>query len=157
MRTKYQLPRFRNLLDVYEEGAGAKNSWKKTEGLRIGTSIGSTSLPPGWEEGKDICTTSAVICYLGIFLGADEETCAKWKKRTTDRIRDKVTTWREKRMPATRGGRGTALRNSILGSPSMVPSGKPGPSKHRSYDGSLPAKRKLELLRQPHRQIKLLN
>ena len=36
LRDADQLPRFRQLLEVYEEGAGALNSWEKTEALRIG-------------------------------------------------------------------------------------------------------------------------
>ena len=63
-----QLPRFKELLEVYEEGAGALNSWEKTEGMRIGSSIGETTLPTGWKEGEDIVTSSGVIRYLGIFL-----------------------------------------------------------------------------------------
>ena len=114
LKDENQLPRFKELLEIYVEGSGAKNSWKKTEGMRLGSSKGSNRLPEGWIEGKDICTQSGLIRYLGIFLGAPEQVAKKWKQRTSDRIQKKATMWREKRMPATRAGRGTALKNSIL-------------------------------------------
>ena len=109
-----QLPRFKQLLEIYEEGAGALNSWEKTEGMRIGSSVGETTLPTGWKEGEDIVTSSGVIRYLGIFLGTNDEVAKKWLQRTTKRIKDKANIWRERRMPKTRAGRGTALKNSIL-------------------------------------------
>ena len=114
LRDADQLPRFRQLLEVYEEGAGALNSWEKTEALRIGSLVGDHYLPPGWEEGKDIRTTTGVIRYLGIFLGAPERVAEEWIKRTTKRMQQKANLWRTRRMPGTRAGRGTALRNSIL-------------------------------------------
>ena len=55
-----------------------------------------------------------MIRYLGIYLGADEHVAREWVKRTTKRIRQKADVWRARRMPGTRGGRVTALRNSIL-------------------------------------------
>ena len=104
-----QLPRFKQLLEIYEEGAGALNSWEKTEGMRIGSSVGETTLPKGWKEGEDMVTSSGVIRYLGIYLGTTDEVANKWLQRTTKRIKDKANTWREKRMPKTRAGRVTAL------------------------------------------------
>ena len=114
LRDADQLPRFRQLLEVYEEGAGALNSWAKTEALRIGSLVGSEYLPEGWQEGRDISTQAGVIRYLGVFLGTTDRVAAEWEKRTTTRIRRKADVWRERRMPVTRAGRGTALRNSIL-------------------------------------------
>ena len=114
LRDADQLPRFRQLLEVYEEGAGALNSWEKTEALRIGSLEGDQYLPEGWQEGRDISTKKTVIRYLGVYLGAEEHVACEWVKRTTKRMRQRADLWRERRMPGTRGGRGTALRNSIL-------------------------------------------
>jgi hypothetical protein len=54
--------------------------------MRLGSSKGSNRLPEGWIEGKDICTQSGLIRYLGIFLGAPEQIAKKLKQRTSDRI-----------------------------------------------------------------------
>ena len=119
-----QLTRFRQLLDTYCEGAGAKNSWEKTVGLRVGAERGKNDLPEGWEEGRDInCspemqiggeTVRGVIRYLGVFLGAPEGVAKAWLDKTCARISQRSEAWRERSMPRTRGGRAVALRNSIL-------------------------------------------
>ena len=41
LRDEDELPAFRQLLRVYERGAGAQNSWPKTHGMRIGSLRGS--------------------------------------------------------------------------------------------------------------------
>ena len=124
LRDTEQLTRFRTLLDTYCEGAGAMNSWEKTIGLQIGSSEDAVTLPDGWEEGRDITcspsvkingkTVEGVLRYLGIFLGTKPAVAQVWAERTTERIEERANRWRERRMPATRTGRGVALRNSIL-------------------------------------------
>ena len=94
-----QLPRFKQLLEIYEEGAGALSSWEKTEGMRIGSSIGETTLPKGWKEGEDIVTSSGVIRYLGIYLGTTDEVASKWLQRTTKESRTKQTHGERKECP----------------------------------------------------------
>ena len=64
------MPRFRELLKIYEQGSGAKNSWEKTFALRLGALRLSNALPSGWIEGRDINFIGAAQRYLGIFLGA---------------------------------------------------------------------------------------
>ena len=83
----------KELLGVYERGSGARNSWGKTAGLRVGSLRGSTYLPDGWVEGRDIRTQDPVIRYLGVFLGAREEVARKFLARTTQRIEDRLRIW----------------------------------------------------------------
>ena len=119
-----QLTRFKALLEVYCDGAGALNSWEKTVGLRVGGEQESDNLPEGWTEGVDISTNptlrvgertvSGIIRYLGIFLGAPAAVSEAWLARTCERISERAIQWRTKRMPHTRDGRAIALRNSIL-------------------------------------------
>ena len=107
-----QLDRFKTLLSIYEVGSGAKNSWEKTEGIRLNG--GGGDLPAGWIEGVNITLDKTVTRYLGIYLGTTEATAKEWHKKTTQRIQDKAKIWRERSMPKTREGRCVALRNSIL-------------------------------------------
>ena len=93
-------------------------------GLRVGSEREKHDLPEGWEEGKDIdCNpevkiggeaVKGVVRYLGVFLGKPEGVARAWLRKTCDRVARKSETWRERSMPKTRGGRATALRNSIL-------------------------------------------
>ena len=53
LRNPAHLTRFRELLEIYCNGAGAKNSWEKTIGLALGDARG-VPLPEGWTEGVDI-------------------------------------------------------------------------------------------------------
>ena len=66
MESTLRLDRIRALLDVYEEGSGAKNSWEKTNGLRVGPLRGDATLPEGWREGENIVTTSDTVAGLSV-------------------------------------------------------------------------------------------
>ena len=78
LKDEDQLVPFKKLLHIYEHGTGAKNSWPKTHGLRVGALRESTYLSAGWMKGRDINTDTTLIKYLGIFLGVPEETAQKW-------------------------------------------------------------------------------
>ena len=83
--------------------------------MRLGSSKGSNRLPEGWIEGKDICTQSGLIRYLGIFLEAPEKIAKHGNKELViESKKGNNVVRKEKIMPATRAGRGTALKNSIL-------------------------------------------
>ena len=61
LRDESQLPRFKELLEVYEEGAGAVNSWEKTHGMRVGTLRDSTNrLPDCVPRGRCIFASARV-------------------------------------------------------------------------------------------------
>jgi ribonuclease HI len=116
LRSAAYLPAFRrDILAVYELGAGALNSWEKTYGWHLGPNAANSALPDGWTEGIDItCSRNKVLRYLGIFMGTDEQIETAWHSRTTTKMSDRVKLWRERGMPGTREGRCVALRNSIL-------------------------------------------
>ena len=116
LRHPNYLPAFkRDVLCVYERGAGAQNSWPKTFGWHLGPLAEQRMLPDGWVEGRDItCEREAALRYLGTFLGTDPQQIRAWNKRTTERIESRIEMWRSRGMPATREGRCVALRNSIL-------------------------------------------
>ena len=114
LRNADELPAFRELLRIYETGAGAKNSWAKTHGLRVGSLRGSTHLPQGWQEGRDINTKDAIIRYLGIFLGASEDVARKWEAKVTAKMEARFNRWVGKGAPATRTGRNIVIRNSCF-------------------------------------------
>ena len=110
------LPTFkRDVLEIFELGAGALNSWSKTFVWHVGPLTRTRPLPAGWIEGRDIaCSQETALRYLGVFLGTNKQQLAAYEARTTKRIEDRATLWRERGMPTTREGRCIALRNSIL-------------------------------------------
>ena len=55
LKNTQQLTLFKPLLTTYENGSGAKNSWEKSLGIRLGALATENTLPEGWIEGKDIC------------------------------------------------------------------------------------------------------
>ena len=116
LRSASYLPTFKkDILTVYEQGAGALNSWEKTFGWHLGPHADTPSLPDGWVEGRDItCDRKKVLRYLGVFMGDDSQIHEAYQLRTTDRMTDRVRMWRERGTPSTREGRCVALRNSIL-------------------------------------------
>ena len=114
LRDADQLDRFKELLFIYEDGSGAVNSWEKTCALRVGSLRDDEYLPEGWEDGVNIDCSSALIRYLGIFLGADEAVAKQWEEKTTKRVRERLNLWRERGVPMTRAGRNVVIRNSVL-------------------------------------------
>ena len=110
------LPAFReDVLEVYERGAGARNSWPKTFGWHVGPLAVLRPLPDGWIEGRDItCDRTAALRYLGVYLGTDEQQLQAWAARTSGRISKRAQLWIDRGLPSTREGRCIALRNSIL-------------------------------------------
>ena len=114
LQDEQQLPRFRELLKIYEQGSGAKNSWEKTFALRLGALRLSNTLPSGWIEGRDINFIGAAQRYLGIFLGAPVAVANEWERRTTKRVRDRYNLWRERGRPTTLAGCNVVIRNSVL-------------------------------------------
>ena len=76
LRDENQLPKFRELLGVYEEGSDARNSWDKTFALRTGKLRGRNTLPAGWQEGRDINCDPQSLRYLGTYEG-NPDACAK--------------------------------------------------------------------------------
>jgi hypothetical protein len=114
LRNEDELPPFKVLLSVYETGAGARNSWPKTFGLREGSLINSEHLPEGWEEGVHINTQEACIRYLGVFLGTPERVAAKWHLKTTAKIKAKFSKWRASSMPRSIRGRNLVIKNSAM-------------------------------------------
>ena len=110
-----QMPKMRYFTDIYEEGSDGMNSWEKTCMSRIGSLKGSKHMPEGWKEGETILCDPPVQRYLGVYMGRDLEACVRaWCKRSTERVAARAARWKERGMPVTRGGRCTALGNSIL-------------------------------------------
>ena len=121
LRDADQLPTFRSLLHIYEQGSGARNSWPKTHMLRVGALRDSDYLPPGWVDSKDevagqtsVDCSGAVIRYLGIFLGAPEQVARKWHERVTQKMERRMTEWAQRGMPRTREGRNVVTKNSVF-------------------------------------------
>ena len=113
LRDADELPAFKRLLNVYERGSGAQNSWEKTHAIRVGSLRDSEYLPEGWVEGRDISTRDAVVRYLGIFLGASTEVAAAWKKKVTEKMKKRYNRWYARGVPATRRGRNLVIRNHV--------------------------------------------
>ena len=113
LRDEDELPAFRQLLRVYERGAGAQNSWPKTHGMRVGALRDSQHLPTGWVEGRDINTSAATVRYLGIFLGASERVAKEWEKKVTAKMQQRYDRWVSRGAPTTRRGRNIVIRNHV--------------------------------------------
>ena len=113
LRNTRQLNEFKRLLNIYEDGSGALNSWSKTFGMRVGSLRDSTDLPQGWEEGRDINTTSPLIRYLGIFLGAPERIARKWEETVTAKMEKRYERWVGRGMPRSRRGRNIVIKNHV--------------------------------------------
>ena len=109
-----QLTLFKPLLTIYENGSGAKNSWDKSLGIRLGSIQNETSLPPGWEEGIDIVTKSNVMRYLGTYLGEKNSVKTSYDDKTIKKVIKKTNIWKERGIPRSREGKFIAMRNSIL-------------------------------------------
>ena len=125
LRNADQLGVFRDLLRIYEKGAGALNSWEKTNGMRVGSLRGDTYLPVGWVDSVEHTTddtrqginchdTVHVVRYLGVFLGAPETVAREWQKRITEKMYARFGRWRERGLPRTRCGRNIVIRNSVF-------------------------------------------
>ena len=69
------------------------NSWEKTHGMRVGSLRGSSYLPEGWVEGRDINTADSTVRYLGIFLGAPTEVARTWEKKVIKKIEARFDRW----------------------------------------------------------------
>jgi len=114
LETEDELPHFKNLLNIYEDGADALNSWPKTFAMRVGSLRESDHLPEGWEEGRDIITNTTDIRYLGIFLGTAENVAKRWHDKVTAKIRERYTRWTAAGTPKTIGGRNIVIKSSVM-------------------------------------------
>jgi ribonuclease HI len=113
LRDERELPAFSQLLNIYERGAGAVNSWEKTHGMRVGTLRESEQLPEGWVEGQNINTRDAAVRYLGIFLGCKERVARAWEEKVSAQMRQRYDRWISRGAPATRRGRNLVIRNHV--------------------------------------------
>ena len=116
LRNASQLPRFRAMLEIYESGSGARNSWgEKTQGVRIGRSRDPDEdpLPPAWDPTL-VNFSSPTVRTLGTFLGLTPGVAAAWDKKITLRIRQRFEAWKRTRLPSSIYGRSLAIKNSVL-------------------------------------------
>ena len=109
LRSTRELPLFKQLLGVYEDGSGSRNNWSKTEGLLV---RGSAVLPGGWN--KDHAVLKTAITTLGIVIGACAPVSAQWDKKVRQGVRDKLAEWRSRRVPTTSYGRNLVVKNSAM-------------------------------------------
>ena len=116
LRDASQLPAFKRILQVYEKGSGALNSWgAKTQGLRIGASRDEAAdpFPDGWDP-ELVSFSSGAVRTLGVFLGAPQAVAHEWHKKITARISARLSDWRRTRPPSTLYGKSLALKSSVL-------------------------------------------
>ena len=113
LRNENELPYFKKKLTTYEKGSRhAKNSWPKTEGLRIGSLADSTHLPDGWDPTHISWPTA--VKSLGIPSGDDDRVKDMWDQKTTKAITGCFTNWRTRSMPKTGYGRTLVIKSSAM-------------------------------------------